>query len=191
MMQKRKRDKVKGLLQSEDERQDVLLKGWVRTKRDSKGGFSFIEINDGSCLNSIQVVADHSLETYAQTAAHLHTGSCVAVRGDLVRSEGKGQKMEVRAREIHVYGGADAEKYPLQKKRHSFEFLREIAHLRPRTNTFGAVMRVRNRLAYSIHKFFNDRGFIYLNTPIITTSDCEGAGEMFQVTTLDLEKPPQ
>ncbi len=184
------RDKVKDLLQQEEEQSGVLVKGWVRTRRDSKGGFSFIEINDGSCLAGIQVVADHKLESYASASPHLHTGSCVAIKGNLVVSPAKGQKWELQASEISVYGSADAEKYPLQKKQHSFEFLREIAHLRPRTNTFGAVMRVRNRLAYSIHKFFQDRGFVYLHTPIITTSDCEGAGEMFQVTTLDLSKPP-
>jgi asparaginyl-tRNA synthetase len=190
MMAKKKRDKIIDLLKSQNEGQEVLVKGWVRTRRDSKGGFSFIEINDGSCLNSIQVVADHSLESFASASPNLYTGSCIAIVGELVQSQGKGQSMEVRASEIKVYGAADAEKYPLQKKRHSFEFLREIAHLRPRTNTFGAVMRVRNQLAFSIHKFFNDRGFIYLNTPIITTSDCEGAGEMFQVTTLDLKNLP-
>jgi asparaginyl-tRNA synthetase len=189
-MAKKIRDKIIDLLKIQNAGQEVLVKGWVRTRRDSKGGFSFIEINDGSCLSSIQVVADHSLASYTTASPNLHTGSCIAVVGELVQSQGKGQSMEVRATEIKVYGGADAEKYPLQKKRHSFEFLREIAHLRPRTNTFGAVMRVRNQLAFSIHKFFNDRGFIYLNTPIITTSDCEGAGEMFQVTTLDMKNPP-
>ncbi len=189
-MPRKIRDKVKDLLNREQEAQGVTVKGWVRTRRDSKGGFSFIEINDGSCLSGIQVVADHSLASYQAVSGRLTTGSCVAVTGNLVRSQGKGQSMEVQATDISVYGSADAEKYPLQKKHHSFEFLREIAHLRPRTNTFGAVMRVRNRLAYSIHKFFNDRGFVYLNTPIITTSDCEGAGEMFQVTTLDMTSPP-
>ncbi|MFQ5449368.1 MAG: asparagine--tRNA ligase [Nitrospinaceae bacterium] len=190
-MQKKIRDRVKDLLQSEEERSNVIIKGWIRTRRDSKGGFSFIEINDGSCLSSIQVVADHTLESFQACTHQLTTGTCVAVTGDLVRSQGKGQSMEVCAGEIRVYGVAEPESYPLQKKRHSFEFLREIAHLRPRTNTMGAVMRVRNRLAYSIHKFFNDRGFLYLNTPIITTSDCEGAGEMFQVTTLNLSQPPR
>jgi len=189
-MPKKIRDKVKNLLRSQEELSDVLVKGWVRTRRDSKGGFSFIEINDGSCMASLQVVADHKLESYPAAEPHLHTGSCVAITGKLVPSPAKGQKWELQAGEITVFGAADAESYPLQKKHHSFEFLREIAHLRPRTNTFGAVMRVRNRLAYSIHKFFHDRGFIYLHTPIITTSDCEGAGEMFQVTTLDLGHPP-
>jgi len=190
-MEKDKREKIKALLAAAAERPDVLVKGWVRTKRDSKGGFSFLEINDGSCLGNLQAVVDHALPCYGPVAARLTTGSCVAVRGDLVKSQGKGQNVEIRVRDLTVYGTADAEKYPLQKKRHSFEFLRQIAHLRPRTNTIGAVMRVRNRLAYAVHRFFNDRGFVYLHTPIITTSDCEGAGEMFQVTTLNLADPPR
>ncbi|PIQ97313.1 MAG: asparagine--tRNA ligase [Nitrospinae bacterium CG11_big_fil_rev_8_21_14_0_20_56_8] len=185
-----KRSKVKKLLSSSEEKSHVLLKGWVRTRRDSKGGFSFLEINDGSCMKNIQVILNHSDPCFLENDDKLTTGSCVAVEGRLVRSQGSGQAMEVQVEHLRVYGTADREKYPLQKKRHSFEFLREIAHLRPRTNTFGAVMRVRNRLAYSIHRFFQDRGFIYLHTPIITTSDCEGAGEMFQVTTLDLAQPP-
>jgi asparaginyl-tRNA synthetase len=189
-MLKKKRDKIKHLLQLDEEAENVLVKGWVRTRRDSKGGFSFLEINDGSCLKNIQVIADHSLADYQSQTSKLTTGSSVSILGSLVRSQGKGQVMEVQAKEIEVYGTADVEKYPLQKKHHSFEFLREIAHLRPRTNAFGAVMRVRNQLAQAIHKFFNDRGFLYLHTPIITTNDCEGAGEMFQVTTLDLQQPP-
>lgn len=189
-MPKKIKDRVIDLLNREEELESALVKGWVRTRRDSKGGFSFIEVNDGSCLAGIQVVADHNLDGFQSSVAHLHAGSCVAIRGKLVSSPAKGQKWELHAAEITVYGAADAEKYPLQKKHHPFEFLREIAHLRPRTNTFGAVMRVRNRLAHSIHEFFNDRGFIYLNTPIITSSDCEGAGEMFQVTTLDMDQPP-
>ncbi len=183
-----KRTKIKDLLHGEGG--EVLVKGWVKTRRDSKGGFSFLEINDGSCLANIQVVAEHTLPDYSSIENQLTTGSCVSVRGKLVASEGKGQSKEVQVTEIQVYGSAPVD-YPLQKKRHSFEFLREIAHLRPRTNTFGAVMRVRNRLAFSIHRFFQDQGFVYLNTPIVTTSDCEGAGEMFQVTTLDLSKPPR
>ena len=190
-METGKRIKIKELLETDKEREQVLIKGWVRTRRDSKGGFSFLEINDGSCLRNMQVIADHSLESFQPSNHLLTTGSCVSIHGNLVRSQGKEQGVELQSRQIHVYGTASAETYPLQKKRHSFEFLREIAHLRPRTNTFGAVMRVRNRLAYSIHKFFHDRGFVYLNTPIITTSDCEGAGEMFQVTTLDLSSPPR
>jgi asparaginyl-tRNA synthetase len=186
-----KRTKIKELLNSKEEREEVLVKGWVRTRRDSKGGFSFIEINDGSCLANIQVIIEHSLKEFSKVDKQITTGSCLAIIGRLVVSEGKGQKMEIQTVFIEVYGTADVETFPLQKKRHSFEYLREIAHLRPRTNTFGAIMRVRSRLAYAIHQFFNDRGFAYLNTPIVTTSDCEGAGEMFQVTTLDLTHPPQ
>jgi asparaginyl-tRNA synthetase len=183
-----KRTKVKDLLNAGEG--EVLVKGWVRTRRDSKGGFSFLEINDGSCFSNIQVVADHSLPGYSDMEKQMTTGSCISVHGKLIISQGKGQSNEVQAIEIEVYGPAPVD-YPLQKKRHSFEFLREIAHLRPRTNTFGAVMRVRNQLAFSIHRFFQDRGFVYLNTPIVTTSDCEGAGEMFQVTTLDPSNPPR
>ncbi len=166
----------------------MLIKGWVRTKRDSKG-FSFLEINDGSCMRNIQVIADETIPDYHK-AVELSTGSSVAVTGVLVESPGKGQKNEIKAQEITVYGTADPETYPLQKKRHSFEFLREIAHLRPRTNTFGAVFRVRNALSFAIHSFFQERGFVYVHTPIITASDCEGAGEMFKVTTLDLANIP-
>ena len=186
-----KRTKIKDLLNSKEEQKEVLVKGWVRTRRDSKGGFSFIEINDGSCLANIQVIIEHSLKEFSKVDKQITTGSCLAIIGRLVVSEGKGQKMEIQTVFIEVYGTADVETFPLQKKRHSFEYLREIAHLRPRTNTFGAIMRVRSRLAYAIHQFFNDRGFAYLNTPIVTTSDCEGAGEMFQVTTLDLTNPPR
>ena len=186
-----KRIKIRELLNTNQGEKSVLVKGWVRTRRDSKGGFSFLEINDGSCQANIQVIIEHSLKDFSELDKKITTGSCIAVYGQLVASEGKGQKMEIQVAEIEVYGSADAETYPLQKKRHSFEFLREIAHLRPRTNTFGSVMRVRSRLAYAIHQFFNDRGFVYLNSPIITTSDCEGAGEMFQVTTLDLANPPK
>jgi asparaginyl-tRNA synthetase len=190
-MTRKKRDKIKNLLAAGEEREEATVDGWVRTRRDSKGGFSFVEINDGSCLRNLQAVVDHKLPCYAKVASALTTGSCVRVSGRLARSPGKEQFVELQAREVTVYGTADAEKYPLQKKRHSFEFLREIAHLRPRTNTLGAVTRVRNRLAYAIHKFFHERGFVYVHTPIITTSDCEGAGEMFQVTTLDVRNPPK
>ena len=186
-----KRIKIKELLNNNQEEKSVLVNGWVRTRRDSKGGFSFLEINDGSCQANIQAIVEHSLKEFAGLDKKITTGSCIAISGRLVASEGKGQKMEIQATAIEVYGSADVETYPLQKKRHSFEYLREIAHLRPRTNTFGSVMRVRSRLAYAIHQFFNDRGFVYLNTPIVTTSDCEGAGEMFQVTTLDLTNPPK
>jgi len=190
-MKGKKTNKIKDLLTSDNLPQDVLVQGWVRTRRDSKGGFSFLEVNDGSCLKGIQVVADHGLPDFKKAEGEIATGSCIAVKGKLVASEGKGQKVEIKASEIIVHGSADPETYPLQKKHHSFEFLREIAHLRPRTNTMGAVMRVRHRLAFSIHKFFNDRGFVSLQTPIITASDCEGAGEMFQVTTLDLNDVPR
>lgn len=184
-MKKNNRWKIKKVLQEGKDETDVLVKGWVRTRRDSKGGFSFIEINDGSCLKNLQVVTDHNMDGFDTASKKLHTGSCVGFIGKLVQSPGKGQSVELQANSIEVYGEADPEYYPLQKKHHSFEFLREIAHLRPRTNTFGAVMRVRNRLSYAIHKFFQDQGFVYLHTPIITANDCEGAGEIFQVTTLN------
>jgi asparaginyl-tRNA synthetase len=190
-MNKNETKKIKTLLSDGVEIKEVLIQGWVRTRRDSKGGYSFLEINDGSCLKGIQVVIDHELEAYKNFDKEITTGSCVAIVGELVASEGKGQSVEIKASSITVHGSADPDKYPLQKKRHSFEFLREIAHLRPRTNTIGAVMRVRSRLAYAIHKFFNERDFVYLHTPIVTASDCEGAGEMFQVTTLDINKPPR
>ena len=184
-----KRSLIRDLLRSEEPSGKVLVKGWVRTVRDSKG-FSFIEVNDGSCISNLQVVADFSAPGCA-SARGLSTGSSVSVQGDLVESPGKGQRYEVRAEEIEVYGAADPERYPLQKKRHSFEFLREIAHLRPRTNTFGAVFRTRSALSFAIHRFFQERGFLYVHTPIITASDCEGAGEMFRVTTLDLADVPK
>jgi asparaginyl-tRNA synthetase len=165
--------------------------GWVRTRRDSKGGFSFIEINDGSSLAGMQIIADQELANYGSEILKLQTGCSIKTVGILAASPGKGQKMELKAEEIEVLGWADPDIYPLQKKRHSFEFLRTIAHLRPRTNTFGAVARVRNAMAHAIHTFFQERGFIYLHTPIITGSDCEGAGEMFKVTTFDLNRAPE
>jgi asparaginyl-tRNA synthetase len=169
----------------------ITLQGWVRTRRDSKGGFSFLELNDGSCLANIQVIADATLPNYESEVLKLTGGCSVTVRGELKASGGKGQATEVQAAEIVVHGWADPEEYPLQKKRHSFEKLREWAHLRPRTNTFGAIARVRNRVCRSIHDFFQEDGFLYLHTPIITASDCEGAGAMFRVTTIDPEKPPR
>ncbi len=162
--------------------------GWVRTKRDSKGGFSFLEVNDGSTIKNIQVIADNQVPNYDQEIMRLTAGCSVMVKGTLLASPGKGQTVEIQATEIRVTGWADPEGYPLQKKRHSFEYLRTIAHLRPRTNTFGAVARIRNAMSYSIHRFFQERGFFYVHTPIITGSNCEGAGQMFQVTTLDLER---
>ncbi len=177
------RTKIKNVLESEDFLDRVLVKGWVRTRRDSSG-FSFIEVNDGSCLKNIQVVADGTLENY-EAIKKLSTGSAVAVTGALVASKGKGQKWEIRADDIDIVGIAP-DSYPLQKKRHTDEYLRTIAHLRPRTNKYGAAFRIRSEISFAIHQFFRDRGFRYIHTPIITGSDCEGAGEMFRVTTLDL-----
>jgi len=170
---------------------EVAVGGWVRTVRTSKGGFSFIALNDGSCLATLQVVADETLGNYDDEIVHLTPGSSVLVTGTLVESQGKGQRVEVQAREVRVLGRADPDSYPIQQKRHSFEFLRTQAHLRPRTNTFGAVARVRNRVCTAIHEFFQDRGFLYVHTPIITASDCEGAGELFTVTALDPAAPPR
>lgn len=158
----------------------------MRTRRDSRNGFSFIELNDGSCLKNLQVVVDAGIDGYEESIRQVTTGASVSVDGVLKDSPGKGQRVELHAESLRVIGTADPATYPLQKKGHTMEFLREIAHLRPRTNTFGAVARVRNQICWSIHSFFQERGFLYLNSPVITTSDCEGAGEMFQVTTLDL-----
>jgi asparaginyl-tRNA synthetase len=169
----------------------VLLRGWVRTRRDSKGGFSFIELNDGSCFGNVQVIADQALPNYAAEILHLGVGSSVAVEGEVLASPAKGQATEVRASSIKVYGHADPATYPMQKKGHSMEFLREQAHLRPRTNTFGAVTRVRSQICRSIHDFYHENGFFYIQAPIITASDAEGAGQMFRVTTFDLAKPPR
>ena len=182
------RTKVKELLKSEPGR-EVVANGWVRTKRGNKN-IAFIALNDGSTINNIQIV----VETAAfpeELLKKITTGACIRVKGDLVESVGSGQAVEIQAREIELYGEANPDTYPLQKKGHSMEFLRTIAHLRPRTNTFGAVLRIRHAMAFAIHKYFNDKGFVYLHTPIITASDCEGAGEMFQVTTLDLNNPPR
>ena len=167
----------------------INVKGWVRTRRGNKH-VNFIALNDGSTIKNIQVVVDLSKFTEAEMKP-ITTGACISVIGTLVESQGKGQQAEIQAESIELYGGADPDVYPLQKKGHTLEFLREIAHLRPRTNTFGAVFRIRHHLAYAIHKYFNDRGFFYLNTPLITASDCEGAGAMFQVTTLDLNNVPR
>jgi len=168
---------------------DITVKGWVRTKRGNKN-VAFIAMNDGSTINNIQIVCD-TASFDDNLLKQVTTGACLSVKGDLVQSMGSGQAVEVQAKSIEILGPADPDEYPLQKKGHSMEFLREIAHLRPRTNTFGAVLRIRHAMAFAIHKFFNDKGFVYLHTPLITASDCEGAGEMFQVTTLDLNNPPR
>jgi asparaginyl-tRNA synthetase len=169
----------------------VQLQGWVRTRRDSKGGFSFLELNDGSCFGNLQVVADNTLANYESEVKKLTTGCSVTVTGAVRESPAKGQATEVAAASVTVHGWADAEHYPLQKKGHSYEFLRGQAHLRPRTNTFGAVARVRNCVCMSIHSFFQERGFLYVHPPIITASDCEGAGAMFRVTSFELDKVPR
>ena len=180
------RIKIHSLLQSKTPMDQVLVSGWVRTRRDSKE-FSFVEVNDGSCLKNIQIIAPSSLPNYDEIQ-RLTTGSAVSISGNLVPSQGKGQSWEITATRISVIGLAP-ETFPLQKKRHSDEYLRTIAHLRPRTNKYGAVFRIRSELSYAIHTFFRDRGFRYIHSPIITGSDCEGAGEMFRVTTLDIKNP--
>jgi asparaginyl-tRNA synthetase len=183
-----KRTKIKEILSSPGIGTDVLVKGWVRTKRSNKN-ISFIALNDGSTIKNIQIVADAS-DFDEDLLKDITTGSSLAVTGKLVESPGQGQNVEIRAISLELYGKSDAETYPLQKKGHSMEFLREIAHLRPRTNTFGAVLRIRHAMSFAVHKYFNDRGFYYLHTPIITGSDAEGAGEMFHVTTMDLANIP-
>ena len=169
----------------------VCVQGWIRTRRDSKGGFSFLEVNDGSCLGNLQVIAEAGLANYETELKRLSAGCSVTVVGLVKASGGQGQATEVLAQQVTVHGWADPEAYPLQKKRHSFEKLREWAHLRPRTNSFSAVTRVRNCVSRSIHNFFQEEGFVYIHTPIITASDCEGAGEMFRVSTLDLANLPR
>ena len=184
-----KRTKVKDLLVSETFEKEVLIKGWVRTKRGSKK-IGFIALNDGSTIHNIQIIVDYP-EFDEEIIKQITTGACLSVKGTLVKSEGHGQNVEIYAEQIEVYGTADPDSYPLQKKGHTLEYLREIAHLRFRTNTFGAVFRVRHTMAYGIHKYFNDNGFYYLHTPIITGSDAEGAGEMFRVSVLDDLNPPK
>ena len=168
---------------------EVLAKGWVRTKRGNKE-IAFIALNDGSTINNIQIVVDKTA-TDPALLAKISTGACIAARGQLVESIGSGQAVEIQASSLELYGECDPVRYPLQKKDTSFEFLRTVAHLRPRTNTFGAIFRLRSQMAYAIHEYFHSRGFVYLNTPLITAADAEGAGEMFQVTTLDLENVPR
>jgi asparaginyl-tRNA synthetase len=169
----------------------VRVRGWVRTRRDSKGGFSFIELNDGSCQGNVQIVAPGELANYESQVKHLHTGASIVVEGEVKSSPAKGQATEVHAAKIELVGDAPVDTYPLQKKGHTFEFLRTIAHLRPRTNTFGAIARLRHQVSKSIHDFFHERGFYYIHTPIVTASDCEGAGALFRVTTIDPEVPPK
>src|SRR5258707_13725333 len=179
---------VKEALKSPTPRPDILVQGWVRTRRDSKT-FSFLELNDGSSLRNLQIIAKDTLPNYAEVQ-RLITGASIKVGGELVASQGKGQAWEVIANELTIVGASD-DTYPLQKKGHTPEFLREIAHLRPRSNLFGCVFRVRSRLAFAIHQFFQERGLVYVHTPIITGSDCDGAGELFRVTTLDAKNPPR
>ncbi len=191
-MMKLERKRVFDLLKRDSQSligEEVNVKGWVRTRRGNKN-VAFIALNDGSIIHNIQVVVDVKTFANDELLRQITTGSCISVNGKLVESQGKGQSVEIQGTEITLYGSADPEKYPLQKKGHSLEFLREIAHLRPRTNTFGAIFRIRHALSFAIHKFFNDEGFYYLHTPIITGSDAEGAGEMFRVTTLDPKNPP-
>ncbi len=184
-----KRTKIVDVFKTQPVGEKLCVKGWVRTRRGNKH-VQFIALNDGSTINNLQLVVD--LEKFSdETLKPITTGSCLHVEGNLVESQGKGQNLEVQVETIEVYGTADPEEYPLQKKGHTLEFLREKAHLRMRTNTFGAVFRIRHNLAFAIHKFFNDHGFFYLNTPLITESDAEGAGDMFQVTTLNLEDMPR
>jgi len=182
----KKRTRIVDALNSESPLGHILIKGWVRTRRDSKG-FSFLDINDGSCLRNIQVFVEEGSPSY-KTLKDVNTGSAVEVTGSLIESPGKGQKWEIKAGDLTLVGPAEPETYPLQKKRHSDEFLRSIAHLRPRTNKYGALFRIRSESSFAAHKFFRDRGFYYLHSPIITGSDCEGAGEMFRVTTLPVSK---
>ena len=185
-----KRERIKAVLTSEKRDVPVTVAGWVRTRRDSKGGFSFVEVNDGSCLANLQVIAPATLPNYATDVQRLHPGASVVIDGTLKASEGSGQAVEVVAEAIRVLGFSDPMAYPLGKQRIGFERLRELPHLRARTNAFGAMERVRHSLAQEIHRFFSDRGFYYVHTPLITASDCEGAGAMFQVTTLDLDNLP-
>jgi asparaginyl-tRNA synthetase len=188
-MEKLKRTRINELLKATASGDLVNVKGWVRTKRGNKN-VAFVALNDGSIIHNIQIVIDVPSFDDEQLKL-ITTGACISVNGLLVESAGSGQSVEIQAKEIEIYGTADPDVYPLQKKGHSLEFLREIAHLRPRTNTFGAVLRIRHAMAYAIHKYFNDNGFYYIHAPIITGSDAEGAGAMFRVTTLDMKNPPK
>ncbi|OPZ14590.1 MAG: Asparagine--tRNA ligase [Bacteroidetes bacterium ADurb.BinA261] len=188
-MKQLKRTKISEALKLNTFGKEINVKGWVRTRRGNKN-VSFVALNDGSTIQNIQIVIDN--EKFGESFLKpITTGACINVNGLLVESQGQGQLVEIQAAEIEIFGTADPASYPLQKKGHSLEFLREIAYLRPRTNTFGAVFRIRHHMAYAIHKYFNDRGFYYFHTPLITASDAEGAGAMFEVTTLDLNNPPR
>ena len=183
-----KRTLIKDALQRTEPMAPIQVSGWVRTRRDSKA-FSFVELNDGSCLKNLQIIIDAALPDYRHIE-RIATGASVSIVGQLVESKGKGQRWEVLASELKIVGEADAT-FPLQKKGHSAEFLREIAHLRPRSNLFGSIFRMRNRLAFAVHRFFQERDFLYIHTPVITGSDCEGAGELFRVSSLDPDKLPR
>jgi asparaginyl-tRNA synthetase len=183
--------KVKTALLAESIGKRVLLQGWVRSRRDSKGGFSFIDLSDGTSIKGVQVIAEKALSNYESEILKCGIGSSIEVTGQVVASPAKGQTTEVKAESVRIFGYADPASYPLQKKETSFEFLRENAHLRPRTMTFGAVFRVRNEICRSIHNFYQSRGFLYVHTPVVTASDCEGAGQMFRVTTLDPLNAPR
>ena len=181
--------RISDLLRNGQPGETVTIQGWVRTKREQKE-FSFVEVNDGSSLAGLQTVVNQDVPDYAAAIKRISTGASVEISGTLVESPAKGQRIELKASAIAIFGEADAETYPLQKKRHSFEFLRTIAHLRPRTNTLGAVFRVRNAAAAAVHQFFQERHFLWIHTPIISASDCEGAGEMFTITNFDLTQVP-
>ncbi len=181
--------RIKHILASGQPGETLTIQGWVRTKRAAKK-FTFIEVNDGSAMKGIQVVAGEDIPDYAASMERISTGASVQIKGTLAESPGKGQRVEIQASEVEVFGESDGETYPLQKKRHSFEFLREIGHLRSRTNTLGAVFRVRNACATAIHEFFQSQDFLWMHTPILTASDCEGAGEMFTVTRFNLDSIP-
>ena len=188
-MKEQKRTKISEALQLKNFGEEINVKGWVRTRRGNKN-VSFVALNDGSIIHNLQIVID--IEKFGEDYLKpISTGACISVNGTLVESSGKGQSVEIQANEIEIFGSADPLTYPLQKKGHSMEFLREIAHLRPRTNTFSAVYRMRHHMSYAIHKYFNDNGFFYFHTPIITASDCEGAGSLFEVTTLNMNDVPK
>ncbi len=188
-MSKSKRTKIIDILDGDQLGSTVVVKGWVRTKRDSKN-VVFIALNDGSVMRNLQIVVNNG-SISEEVLARINTGACLSITGEVISSEGKGQAVELSAQAIQVLGEADPEKFPLQPKRHSLEFLREIAHLRPRTNTFGAIYRIRHAMIFAVHQFFTDKGFLNIHTPIITASDAEGAGETFMVTNFDMEKPPR